>query len=115
MYNPNKYNFNKMIEKGFNTIINMMEKFTDNVSESESSLGFNVEKVGDYLFNRQSASNQLWASSPITGPSRFNIENNKWIHYKTKIPLNKFLENEIEKINDYNTKKNFLNINDLKR
>lgn len=93
--------YNEMIDRGFNYILDKMEPLSDNITEQEGSLSVNIKDLGEYLFNRQPVSYQLWGSSPITGPSRFNLQGDKWIQEKKNISLQEFLDLEIKNILNY--------------
>ena len=71
----------------------------------------NIEMRGKkyYVLNKQTPNKQIWLSSPISGPSRFEYETEKkvWLHYRTSNCLiktlndefnNHFAQNEKEKI-----------------
>lgn len=65
----------------------------------DGNLQVKVENVGEYMFNKQPASMQIWASSPITGPRRFDIHGNyEWIDTKNNVPLSRYVEEELKRI-----------------
>ncbi len=37
---------------------------------------------GRYIINKQSAAQQVWMVSPISGPYHFSFQDNNWINYK---------------------------------
>ena len=48
-----------------------------------------------YVLNKQTPNKQIWLSSPISGPSRFEYqEDGKWKHYRTSDDLLKLLNTE---------------------
>lgn len=54
-----------------------------------------------YVVNKQSPNQQLWLSSPISGPMRFNYdaEGHRWLHTRThKTDLLALLEDEFRSI-----------------
>lgn len=61
-----------------------------------------------YVLNKQTPNRQIWLSSPISGPSRFEYsDDKKWLHNRTNQDLleilnsefnEKFAQNEDEKI-----------------
>lgn len=60
-----------------------------------------------YVLNKQTPNKQIWLSSPISGPSRFEQSDGKWKHYRTQEDIlemlnmefnEKFAQNEREKI-----------------
>ncbi|WUR02733.1 frataxin [Vairimorpha necatrix] len=93
-----KKKYLEMIDSGFNLILEKLEPYSNNIIENEGSINLSISKIGEYLFNRQPSSLQLWGSSPLTGPSRFRMEEKEWIHEKKNIPLKKYLELEVSDI-----------------
>jgi frataxin len=54
---------------------------------------------GTWVVNKQAPNLQIWLSSPISGPARFNydIENKQWVHARDiKIKLRELLEQEMK-------------------
>lgn len=58
------------------------------------------KKLGTYVINRQSPNRQIWLSSPISGPKRYDyVVNGKyWIYKHDSVPLHNLLQNEISSI-----------------
>lgn len=54
-----------------------------------------VPPNGTYVINRQPANKQIWLSSPISGPNRFDSIQSKWIALKDGSSLTEIMENEI--------------------
>ena len=53
--------------------------------------------VGTFVLNKQSPNLQLWLSSPLSGPKRFDLIENKWIYKRTGESLHELLSNELSK------------------
>ncbi|KAI9094215.1 hypothetical protein K1719_026797 [Acacia pycnantha] len=55
---------------------------------------------GTYVLNKQTPNRQIWLSSPISGPSRFDWdqEAKAWIYRRNKANLYKVLEDELRKL-----------------
>jgi frataxin len=82
------------------------------IEDSHYSDGvLNIEMRGKmyYVLNKQTPNRQIWLSSPISGPSRFeyDVSVGTWNHYRTNESLlrllnhefnQKFAKNESEKI-----------------
>ncbi|KAF0990882.1 hypothetical protein HZS_848, partial [Henneguya salminicola] len=58
----------------------------------------NLEPHGTYVINKQTPNKQIWLSSPISGPKRFDCINNKWVYKRNLDTLNELLSSEISKI-----------------
>ncbi|EFO16739.2 iron donor protein CyaY [Loa loa] len=55
-------------------------------------------KIGAYVINKQTPNRQIWLSSPLSGPKRFNLVDKKWISTRDNISLDALLNNEFRKI-----------------
>ncbi|KAK7336326.1 hypothetical protein VNO77_16863 [Canavalia gladiata] len=88
------------------TIHSLQEKLED-YGDSVEVDGFDIDygndvltvklgELGTYVLNKQTPNRQLWLSSPLSGPSRFDWdrEAKAWIYRRTKANLNKILEEE---------------------
>lgn len=54
--------------------------------------------IGTYVLNKQTPNLQIWLSSPMSGPKRFDLDENKnWIYKRTGESLYELLNNEISK------------------
>ncbi|XP_057508160.1 frataxin, mitochondrial-like isoform X2 [Actinidia eriantha] len=53
---------------------------------------------GTYVVNKQTPNRQIWMSSPVSGPSRFDWDRDAqaWVYRRTKANLFKVLESELE-------------------
>lgn len=56
------------------------------------------DDYGTYVINRQTPNRQIWLSSPISGPKRYDWINNDWIYKHDGISLHALLQQELEKI-----------------
>ncbi|KAJ6808284.1 frataxin, mitochondrial [Iris pallida] len=56
--------------------------------------------MGTYVINKQTPNRQVWLSSPVSGPSRFDwdVESKSWVYRRTKANLFRLLEDELCKI-----------------
>lgn len=57
-----------------------------------------IEGVGTYVINKQSTNQQIWLSSPISGPKRYDYVSGKWIYLHDGISLEDLLNQELSKI-----------------
>lgn len=66
--------------------------------EYELATGFltlNLPPNGVYVINKQAPNKQIWLSSPISGPKRYDLIGGKWITLRDGSSLTKLLEKEI--------------------
>jgi len=56
--------------------------------------------MGTYVLNKQAPNKQIWWSSPLSGPKRFNLDipTGKWVNNRDFTPLTKALQEEIKKL-----------------
>jgi frataxin len=75
----------------------------EEVNYSDGVLNLEMRGKKYYVLNKQTPNKQIWLSSPISGPSRFEYhlielsENNsrgQWKHYRTEEDLLELLNNE---------------------
>ncbi|CAL5403556.1 unnamed protein product [Camellia sinensis] len=54
--------------------------------------------LGTYVLNKQTPNRQIWLSSPVSGPSRFDCDQDAqaWVYRRTKANLVEVLKNELE-------------------
>ncbi|KAG6752495.1 hypothetical protein POTOM_044730 [Populus tomentosa] len=89
------------------TIHDLQEKFEE-YGDSVQIDGFDIDygnevltlKLGDlgtYVLNKQTPNRQLWLSSPVSGPSRFDWDRSAqaWVYRRTKANLLNVLESEM--------------------
>ncbi len=69
----------------------------DNIDYSQGVLNFTLTKNKHFVLNIQRPNRQIWLSSPISGPQRYEYDdtNNKWLNIRNKFNLNKLLSEEI--------------------
>ena len=68
------------------------------VSYSNGDLSVKLgDSNGTYVLNKQTPNLQIWLSSPVSGPKRFDFVDNKWIYKRTGESLNDLLSLEMTK------------------
>ncbi|KAH9524642.1 hypothetical protein Btru_027424 [Bulinus truncatus] len=50
---------------------------------------------GTYVLNKQTPNKQIWLSSPLSGPKRFDYYQGQWVYLKDGTGLHKLLEEEM--------------------
>lgn len=56
------------------------------------------EPYGTYVINRQTPNKQIWLSSPISGPKRYDFNSSKWIYKHDGVSLHELLTSELTNI-----------------
>lgn len=60
------------------------------------------EPYGTYVINRQTPNKQIWLSSPISGPKRYDFDGTKWIYKHDGVSLHELLTSELSKEYSFN-------------
>ncbi len=116
-----KFNFSTKLNQNqyIDEVQLVLENINDSLEELELDiidvnfdnsgiLNFQVTDQKKFVLNIQRPNQQLWLSSPISGPFRFefDLEKNKWLDVKNNIELYQLLKSDIDKIfkdNNINT------------
>ncbi|RCN46982.1 putative frataxin [Ancylostoma caninum] len=56
------------------------------------------KEVGTYVINKQSPNRQLWLSSPVSGPKRYDLVDKRWVYSHNNEALDSLLTREFRKI-----------------
>ncbi|CBI17994.3 hypothetical protein VitviT2T_018028 [Vitis vinifera] len=92
------------------TIQDLQEKFEEygdcvqidgfDIDYGNQVLTLKLGTLGTYVLNKQTPNRQIWLSSPVSGPSRFDWDQSAqaWVYRRTKANLSKLLETELEKL-----------------
>lgn len=54
-----------------------------------------ISHIGTYVINKQPPNKQIWLSSPVSGPKRYDLVKGRWITLRDHSSLSKLLETEI--------------------
>lgn len=55
-------------------------------------------KIGTYVINKQTPNRQIWLSSPVSGPKRYDLIGEKWVYSHDGVSLDSLLNSEFRKI-----------------
>ncbi|KAG4304735.1 hypothetical protein PORY_001788 [Pneumocystis oryctolagi] len=95
------------IEKILYALEQMQEDYPEKVIEVEYSQGvltLDLGHYGTYVLNKQPPNKQIWVSSPISGPKRYdwipskNKKSGKWMYLRDNGILEDLLKNELKEI-----------------
>ncbi|KAJ1368279.1 Frataxin, mitochondrial [Parelaphostrongylus tenuis] len=56
------------------------------------------KEIGTYVINKQTPNRQLWLSSPVSGPKRYDLVNDRWIYTHDNEALDSLLTREFRSI-----------------
>lgn len=58
-----------------------------------------VDPSNTYVINKQTPNRQIWLSSPLSGPKRFDLDpTGRWFEKRSKIELNRLLSEELSSL-----------------
>ncbi|CEG62907.1 Mitochondrial chaperone Frataxin [Rhizopus azygosporus] len=72
------------------------------VEYSQGVMTLSVGEHGTYVINKQPPNHQIWLSSPVSGPQRFDYDeqHRKWFYARYNQTLDEVLNNELSKALD---------------
>ncbi|CAB4069983.1 FXN [Lepeophtheirus salmonis] len=70
------------------------------VTYSNNVLTVSVPHLGTYVINKQGPNKQIWLSSPLSGPKRFDLilDSKSWVYTRSGESLHSILSKEITSI-----------------
>ncbi|OCF34358.1 iron donor protein CyaY [Kwoniella heveanensis BCC8398] len=73
------------------------------VEYSSGVMNLTIPSHGTYVINKQPPNQQIWISSPVSGPSRFDYvgseEEGRWVHHRRpEVKLGELLDSEMREI-----------------
>ncbi|VVB07094.1 unnamed protein product [Arabis nemorensis] len=99
--------FHRLANFTIHDLLEKIEEYGDNVEIDGFDIDYGNEvltlklgSLGTYVLNKQTPNRQIWMSSPVSGPSRFDWDQdaNVWIYRRTEAKLHKLLEEELENL-----------------
>uniref|UniRef100_K3WUV1 ferroxidase n=1 Tax=Globisporangium ultimum (strain ATCC 200006 / CBS 805.95 / DAOM BR144) TaxID=431595 RepID=K3WUV1_GLOUD len=94
--------FLELADTALHDIMSWLDGVEEMLEESDISLSQGVLKIdlgedGTWVINRQIPNRQIWWSSPISGPRRYeyDAETNTWVNTRDGTELMELLRNEI--------------------
>ncbi|KAJ2609826.1 hypothetical protein H4S08_003894 [Coemansia sp. RSA 1365] len=98
--------YGKVAEDTLNSLLVYLEDISDNldieeidVEYTQGVLTLSVMYIGTYVINKQPPNKQIWLSSPISGPERYDFDQTKnaWFCRHTDESLGALLTRELSK------------------
>ncbi|ESO88094.1 hypothetical protein LOTGIDRAFT_126633 [Lottia gigantea] len=102
---PNQYE--ELADETLDSLTEYFEDLPDKIScDSDYDVIFGSgvltikfgEKHGTYVINKQTPNQQIWLSSPLSGPKRYDYINGSWIYKHDGISLHHLLSTELSDI-----------------
>ncbi|XP_039849422.1 frataxin, mitochondrial-like isoform X2 [Panicum virgatum] len=94
--------FHKLADETIHDLLEKLEEYGDSIQMDGFDIDYGVltlrlGDLGTYVVNKQTPNRQIWLSSPVSGPSRFDWDasTDGWIYKRTGANLVQLLEKEI--------------------
>uniref|UniRef100_A0A4V0Y8S2 ferroxidase n=2 Tax=Rhodnius TaxID=13248 RepID=A0A4V0Y8S2_RHOPR len=68
------------------------------ITYGDGVLTMSLGAHGTYVINRQTPNKQIWLSSPLSGPKRYDFFANTWIYKHDNVSLHSLLQKELTDI-----------------
>ncbi|CAL5336600.1 unnamed protein product [Camellia sinensis] len=97
--------FHNLADSTIHGLLEKLEEYGDSVDIDGFDIDYGNQVLtmklgasGTYVLNKQTPNRQIWLSSPVSGPSRFDWDQDAqaWVYRRTKANLLKVLESELE-------------------
>ncbi|XP_043209774.1 frataxin, mitochondrial-like isoform X3 [Amphibalanus amphitrite] len=68
------------------------------VELSNGVLTVKLGEAGTYVINKQSPNQQIWLSSPVSGPKRYDFVDDGWVYRRDGLQLHELLSRELSQL-----------------
>lgn len=96
--------YHQVSDSAFETMLDELDLFFEEnkIMEAEIDEEAGVMEIncseGTYIINKQPPTKQIWLSSPISGPKRFDLHNGQWICLRDNVKLSQLLQDEMNQM-----------------
>ncbi|KAK9462055.1 frataxin, mitochondrial precursor, partial [Lipomyces oligophaga] len=92
--------YHRLADDTLEHIFDHLEELGETYGQIDSELSQGVLTLilppnGTYVINKQPPNKQIWLSSPITGPVRYDLIHGKWVDHWTSDTLGDLLRKEV--------------------
>ena len=89
-----------LADEALDTILEKADELADERDDVEAELSsgvltLKIAGTGTWVLNKQVPNRQLWLSSPLSGPCRFDYVDGTWTHTRDGSSLSELLEREL--------------------
>ncbi|OAG29224.1 frataxin [Nematocida displodere] len=71
--------YNTLSKSALFRIFESLDRLYSSVSLNNGVLKAEIPKIGTYIVNRQPPKQEMWLSSPLSGPHHFKYQNSRWV------------------------------------
>ncbi|KAI8815478.1 hypothetical protein BJ742DRAFT_18198, partial [Cladochytrium replicatum] len=96
--------YHKLADETLDVLVTFFEDLGDeldldgyDVSYSNGVVTLKLGEPGTYVINKQPPNLQIWLSSPVSGPKRFDFVDGDWIYKRENESLQSLLTSEVSK------------------
>ncbi|KAK9845795.1 hypothetical protein WJX81_002579 [Elliptochloris bilobata] len=61
-------------------------------------LTLKLGRLGTYVINKQTPNHQIWMSSPVSGPVRYDLEGGRWVYHRDGHDMHARLAAELQQL-----------------
>ncbi|KAI2798785.1 hypothetical protein RDWZM_007259 [Blomia tropicalis] len=97
--------YEEIADETLDNLSEKLEYFLDKLEDKTYDIMLNNGVItlalgnnGTYVINKQTPNKQIWLSSPISGPKRYDYINGQWIYKHDGQSLNELLKCELDKM-----------------
>ena len=97
--------FHKIADITLDDVSERVEEYIDNldlddtdIEYSQGVLTVKLGGLGTYVINKQTPNKQIWMSSPVSGPVRYDYYKGSWIYKRDGHKFHERLENELKSL-----------------
>lgn len=99
--------FHRLADSTIHHLLEKLEEYGDNVEIDGFDVDYGNEvltlklgNLGTYVVNKQTPNRQIWLSSPVSGPSRYDWDpsSQAWVYRRNKANLLGILESELKQL-----------------
>lgn len=92
--------YNKVANEYLETLADELEILSEDFPQIDCELSQGVMTLavppnGTYVINKQPPNKQIWLSSPLSGPKRYDLIGGKWITLRDNSSLTDLMEQEV--------------------
>ena len=89
-----------LADEALDTILEKADELSDERDDVEAELSsgvltLKIAGTGTWVLNKQVPNKQIWLSSPVSGPCRYEYDGEKWTHTRDGSSLSELLEREL--------------------
>ncbi|GAX72625.1 hypothetical protein CEUSTIGMA_g81.t1 [Chlamydomonas eustigma] len=103
---PNEWNekiYHEESDKALDLLHEKLEAYVEDLGIPESDVEYSqgvltvcLGKLGTFVINKQTPNKQIWMSSPVSGPFRYDWNSGLWVYHRDGRMLLQQLETELE-------------------